>query len=74
MERNLYRRVEACFPILDGTLKKQVIQYGLKAYLTDNTDSWLLQSDGSYRKLKPTSSQKENSIQVNLLQNFSAEL
>jgi len=74
MERNLYRRVEACFPILDETLKKQVIKDGLMAYLSDNTDSWLLQSDGSYKKLNPTSSQKTNSIQIKLLQNFAAEL
>ncbi len=74
MERNLYRRVEACFPILDETLKKQIIKDGLMAYLSDNTDSWLLQSDGSYKRLSPTSSQKENSIQIKLLQNLAAEL
>ncbi len=74
MERNLYRRVEACFPILDETLKKQIIRDGLMAYLSDNTDSWLLQSDGNYKRLNPTSSQKENSIQIKLLQNLAAEL
>ncbi|MCK4708084.1 MAG: polyphosphate kinase 1, partial [Gammaproteobacteria bacterium] len=40
MERNLFRRVEACFPILDEELKKRVINEGLLAYLSDNTDSW----------------------------------
>lgn len=74
MERNLFRRVEACFPILDETLKKQVIKDGLLPYLSDNTDSWVLQSDGSYKKLIPTSSQKINSVQVNLLENLAAEL
>ena len=74
MERNLYRRVEACFPILDETLKKQVIKDGLMAYLSDNTDSWLLQSDGSYKRLIPTSSKKTNSIQIKLLHSLAAEL
>ncbi|MCK5336573.1 MAG: RNA degradosome polyphosphate kinase, partial [Gammaproteobacteria bacterium] len=74
MERNLYRRVEACFPILDETLKKQIIKEGLLAYLSDNTDSWVLQSDGSYKKLAATASQKSNSIQIKLLESLAAEL
>ena len=74
MERNLFRRVEACFPILDETLKKQVIKDGLLPYLSDNTDSWVLQSDGSYKKLNPTANQKTNSIQIKLLKDLAAEL
>ncbi len=74
MERNLYRRVEACFPILDPELKKQIIKEGLLSYLSDNVDSWVLQSDGNYKKLVATSSQKENSAQNNLLKNLAAEL
>jgi len=74
MERNLYRRVEACFPILDPDLKKQIIKEGLLSYLLDNVDSWVLQSDGNYKKLVATSSQKENSAQNNLLKNLAAEL
>lgn len=74
MERNLFRRVEACFPILDPDLKARVIKEGLLSYLTDNVDSWLLQSDGSYKKLTTTSKQKENSVQNTLLQDLAAEL
>jgi len=74
MERNLYRRVEACFPILDEALKKHVINEGLLAYLSDNTDSWILQSDGSYKKLAPTAKQKVRSVQMELLENLAAEL
>lgn len=68
MERNLYRRVEACFPILDEELKKQLIKDGLMIYLTDNTDCWQLQSDGSYKKLTATSKQKNRSAQISLLE------
>jgi len=74
MERNLYRRVEACFPILNEELKKQMIKEGLLSYLSDNVDSWLLQSDGRYKKLSATSKQKESSVQNNLLENLAAEL
>lgn len=71
MDRNLFRRVEACFPILDETLKKQIINDGLLSYLSDNTDSWLLQSDGSYKKLSRTNRQKDRSAQAELLEKLS---
>jgi len=73
MERNLYRRVEACFPILDPDLKKKVIKEGLLPYLSDNADSWVLQSDSSYKKLSPNTNQKINSVQNNLLENLTAD-
>ena len=50
MERNLFRRVETCFPILDEKLKKRALKEGLEVFLEDNTQSWILQSDGSYEK------------------------
>jgi polyphosphate kinase len=40
MERNFFRRVEVCFPVLDAKLKKRVINEGLKSYLEDNTQAW----------------------------------
>ena len=74
MERNLYRRVEACFPILDDELKKRVINEGLLPYLSDNMDSWLLQSDSSYKRLTANAKQKDKSAQTSLLKNLAAEL
>ena len=53
MPRNLYQRVEVCFPIEEKRPRDQVINLGLLNYLNDNTQSWMLQSDGSYRRLKP---------------------
>ncbi len=40
MDRNFFRRVEVCFPILDKKLKKRVIEEGLKVHLRDNQLSW----------------------------------
>jgi polyphosphate kinase len=74
MERNMFRRVEACFPILDDNLKKQVVNDGLLAYLSDNTNSWALQSDGSYKEVKRTGRQKEKSVQAGLLDSLEAKL
>ncbi len=46
MERNLFRRVEVAFPILDPALHES-IRADLELYLADS-DAWLLQTDGTY--------------------------
>jgi polyphosphate kinase len=51
MQRNLDRRVEVVFPILDPELRKYLQQTVLKAYLQDNVNAHTLRSDGSYKKL-----------------------
>ncbi|MCA1926714.1 MAG: polyphosphate kinase 1 [Thiobacillus sp.] len=50
MDRNFFRRIETCFPILNPKLKKRVIAEGLKPYLRDNVQAWEMQSDGSFRR------------------------
>jgi polyphosphate kinase len=50
MERNLLRRIETCFPILDPTLAARVHAEELANYLADNVHSWELLPDGSYRR------------------------
>lgn len=49
MERNLFRRVEIAFPILDKKLRAQVIEQ-LMAYVDDKAQSWLLRDDGRYER------------------------
>ncbi len=53
LERNLLRRVEACFPILDPVLASRVYEEGLANYLADNVNAWELQPDGSYVQAEP---------------------
>ncbi len=50
MRRNLWARVETCFPVIDPDCFQQVYEEGLAVYLNDNTGAWLLQPDGSYRQ------------------------
>jgi polyphosphate kinase len=50
MPRNLDRRVEILFPVLDEGLKKQV-KHILDVELADNTKAHILQSDGNYEKI-----------------------
>lgn len=49
MRRNLWARVETCFPVMDPDCFQQVYEEGLIIYLKDNTGAWLLQPDGSYQ-------------------------
>jgi len=50
MGRNLFRRIEVAFPIVDAEIAQRVINEGLLAYLADNHDAWLLGADGNWRK------------------------
>ncbi|MCE9642566.1 MAG: polyphosphate kinase 1 [Betaproteobacteria bacterium] len=52
MDRNFFRRIEVCFPVLDGRLKKRVIREGLKPFLARNIDAWEMSADGHYRHRK----------------------
>lgn len=67
MDRNFFRRVETCFPVEEESLRNHVIKEGLLVYLQDNTQAWVLQSDGSYKRLKP-GSQRPRAAQDMLLQ------
>jgi polyphosphate kinase len=51
LERNLLRRVEVCFPILQPGLAARVKDEALDNYLADNLNAWELQADGGYRHL-----------------------
>ena len=53
MDRNLFRRVETCFPILDPMLRRRVIDEGLVACLDDNTHAWRLDANGAYHRTEP---------------------
>ncbi len=65
MERNFFRRIEICFPILDAKLKRRVVNEGLKPYLADNTQAWQMNADGEYQ-IKP-SRRKQYSAQISML-------
>jgi len=69
MDRNFFRRIEVCFPVLDKKLKKRVIDEGLKIYLQDNTQSWDMDNTGHYRHKKPRHADK-TCAQCDLLKQF----
>ena len=53
LERNLLRRVEVAFPILDPALAQRVLREGLLDYLADNGNAWQLHADGRYVPCAP---------------------
>ncbi|HET6604296.1 MAG TPA: polyphosphate kinase 1 [Xanthomonadaceae bacterium] len=67
LERNLHRRVETCFPVLDRELAERVYEEELQNYLADNTQSWVLAADGTYRRLEPGEDEMPHSAQSALL-------
>ena len=48
MDRNFFRRVESCVPILDENLAKRLLKEGLQSYLKYGSQSWILETDGTY--------------------------
>ena len=67
LERNLLRRVEVCFPILDPALAARVKREALDNHLADNLNAWELLPDGSYRRVRPAAGEAPHSAQGSLL-------
>jgi polyphosphate kinase len=71
MNRNMFRRVEICFPIENKKLQTRILQ-DLDLYLKDNTQSWLLQPDGSYRQLLKAKNEEPVQAQAMLMNELQA--
>lgn len=50
MDRNFFRRVEICFPILDAKFKKRIYTEGLAPYLRRDAGVWELDASGVYNR------------------------
>jgi polyphosphate kinase len=70
MNRNMMRRIEIAWPVLDKALRQRIIDECLVAYLFDNTDAWELQMDGSYLRKHPLQTQSHLSAQIELMKKY----
>jgi polyphosphate kinase len=50
LPRNLFRRIETAFPIVDGILRERIISEILATNLADNTKARVLFSNGEYHR------------------------
>jgi polyphosphate kinase len=66
MPRNLERRMELMFPILQEDMKEQ-IRTILEAYFRDNLQSWLLDSRGRWTRQEPSVDEAPFRVQEYLL-------
>ena len=71
MSRNLFRRVESCFPLDDARLRARALDECIETYLADNCQAWELQSDGSYARCRPEGREKPRAAQLVLLERLS---
>jgi polyphosphate kinase len=66
MDRNFFRRIEVCFPLLDPDIRARVIHEGLKIHLAATDNAWEMQADGSFQRKRGTRG-KSHQSQVQLL-------
>ena len=67
MNRNMLRRVELAWPVLDPRLRQRIIDECLIAGLHDSLGSWTLQPDGRYVQVKPPAGEPVLSAQEALM-------
>ncbi len=53
MNRNMLRRIELAWPVLDPVLRQRIIDECLVAGLHDTQGSWDLRPDGRYERVRP---------------------
>ncbi len=67
MERNLFQRVEVCFPIQDAKAAERVRKESIDLAFRDDIRAWELDADGTYHLVGPDGEQA-NDLQEMLMQ------
>ena len=74
MPRNLRNRIEQCTPVLDKTIKEQILSE-LELYLQNSTEAWLMQADGRYKPSVNDQTDNDSfNIQQTLLSRYTEQL
>jgi len=72
MPRNLRNRIEQCTPIEDSNIKDSILK-DMQTYLNDNTNAWLMQSDGEYVQMINCAPDEEQNAQQALLDQYTQD-
>lgn len=70
MSRNMTRRIELAWPVLDLALRQRLVDECLLAYLHDTRNAWTLESNGSYVRVDKKG-HKTQSAQALLMKKYS---
>lgn len=70
MTRNMTRRVELAWPVLELSLRQRIVDECLLPYLHDTRNAWTLSADGQYRRVDKKG-HKPQSAQALLMQKYS---
>jgi polyphosphate kinase len=73
MDRNFFRRIEICFPLLDPRLKKRVIREGLMPYLARDIEAWEMDASGQYKRRRGKHGKKGH-VQTLLLETLASKM
>lgn len=71
MNRNMLRRIELAWPVLDKELRQRIIDECLVAYLGDSSDAWALNPQGDYVRVEPMAKKPALSAQRELMNRYS---
>ena len=71
MNRNMLRRTELAWPVLDKELRQRIIDECLVAYLGDSSDAWVLNPQGDYVRVEPMAKKPALSAQRELMNRYS---
>ena len=71
MTRNMTRRIELAWPVLDLDLRQRIVDECLLAYLHDTRNAWTLEPNGSYVRVDKKGHKKQ-SAQALLMNKYSA--
>ena len=70
MERNLFQRVETCFPILNPEDAARVVDESIELSFADNNSAWLLSADGCYHQASHGAGDSQLNVQTTLIDRY----
>jgi len=68
LPRNMFRRIELAFPVMDAGLQERIVREILALPLVDNAKARFLEKDGSYRRATPAEDEAPRRSQLEFIQ------
>ena len=72
MNRNMLRRIELAWPVLDPAVRQRVIDECLVPYMRDSQDAWDMDEHGNYTPAPPGAGGQRHGAQASLMARYRA--